>query len=425
MTSTTLLRTGSTALAPPRPLPGSLRRTPGARPAPLPTRPSQRKGDTRPPPPGPSENHSPQATRPERHLALDALRGLAALVVVIHHTLLLAPWGQGGVYPGVLDPILHSPAHILVDGPAAVWMFFVLSGIVVMMPIERWGRREWALYLPRRLLRLYLPAAASVPLALGLWWLTFRDGVLGESSWSAGHHPLDVPTAVTKSLTLLAGTTMLNSPLWSLRWELVFALLFPAFAVVVTSLRRAWPVVVGVCLAMSWWGMGQAFTNVWVGAARYLPLFVAGMVIAQQMPRWAPALARVPRTAWWLAAGTALSATTASAMEGRFLPHLENSGGVGVIGAAALVFVVAAAPLPRRLVDRPSLRWLASRSFAIYLVHEPVVLACSNVMGTTNPLAVAAVAFPVTALGAEAFHRFVERPAQRLSRRVGRASGRS
>lgn len=120
-----------------------------------------------------------------RHTGLDALRGIAAFVVVIHHVLLLSPTFNGGTRPSWLDTLMHSPLHLLIDGTAAVWVFFVLSGVVVMMPVASWTRRQWATYLPKRLIRLWLPAAASVPIALTLWFVAFRDPVDGESHWSA------------------------------------------------------------------------------------------------------------------------------------------------------------------------------------------------------------------------------------------------
>ncbi|MGH7001396.1 MAG: acyltransferase family protein, partial [Stellaceae bacterium] len=74
----------------------------------------------------------------ERLPSLDSLRGIAALTVVIHHTLTTLPafWA---VYTGApasrLARIMaFSPLHLLWDGHQAVLVFFVLSGFVLSLP---------------------------------------------------------------------------------------------------------------------------------------------------------------------------------------------------------------------------------------------------------------------------------------------------
>ena len=61
---------------------------------------------------------------------LDAIAGLAALAVVLHHCLLTLPasaYGRGGL----AWLFSATPMRLLVDGPGAVLLFFVLSGFVL------------------------------------------------------------------------------------------------------------------------------------------------------------------------------------------------------------------------------------------------------------------------------------------------------
>jgi peptidoglycan/LPS O-acetylase OafA/YrhL len=74
--------------------------------------------------------------------SLDALRGIAALVVVFHHALMVFP--QEATAPNGLsdlrnwlDPLAWlrwSPSRVILAGRPAVILFFILSGLVLTLP---------------------------------------------------------------------------------------------------------------------------------------------------------------------------------------------------------------------------------------------------------------------------------------------------
>src|SRR3954454_3511925 len=107
-----------------------------------------------------------------RYTALDGLRGIAALVVVIHHSLLLiavlaSPYftGRSAAAAGTFAWwLLYTPLHLVWEGTGAVYVFFVLSGFVLTLPALGRGY-DWLAYYPQRLIRLYLPVWGGVILA--------------------------------------------------------------------------------------------------------------------------------------------------------------------------------------------------------------------------------------------------------------------
>jgi peptidoglycan/LPS O-acetylase OafA/YrhL len=102
---------------------------------------------------------------------LDGLRGLAALVVVMHHHLLTIPWfservsensfSKPGVFVGVNlhNLIEYSPLHVFYAGTEAVTIFFVLSGYVLVFAVKKSDIKN---YLRFRLYRLYVPIFGAV-----------------------------------------------------------------------------------------------------------------------------------------------------------------------------------------------------------------------------------------------------------------------
>ena len=62
-----------------------------------------------------------------RFRSLDAFRGLAALIVVVHHVMLSVPEGLRG-------PLGFMESPLGMGGRFAVMLFFVLSGFVLSLP---------------------------------------------------------------------------------------------------------------------------------------------------------------------------------------------------------------------------------------------------------------------------------------------------
>ncbi len=77
-----------------------------------------------------------------RWKGLDGLRGLAAIVVVLHHSLLTSPSLALAYFGGPKAPVgspswllTYTPLHLVWAGPEAVLVFFVLSGFVLTLPV--------------------------------------------------------------------------------------------------------------------------------------------------------------------------------------------------------------------------------------------------------------------------------------------------
>lgn len=76
---------------------------------------------------------------------LDGLRGLAALIVLFYHISLTypslaAPYYAQPVEGPLAFALTYTPLHLLRDGRMAVYIFFVLSGLVLALPVLARGR---------------------------------------------------------------------------------------------------------------------------------------------------------------------------------------------------------------------------------------------------------------------------------------------
>ena len=75
-------------------------------------------------------------------IELEALRGIAAVIVLLHHFLVVvAPRLHGRNFPDDPIALVRTPLFALVNGTAAVSIFFVLSGFV--LTLRAMEQRDW------------------------------------------------------------------------------------------------------------------------------------------------------------------------------------------------------------------------------------------------------------------------------------------
>lgn len=192
--------------------------------------------------------------------SLDGLRGVASVVVLLHHCALVYP-AFSNAYTSMEVPtqgsllwwLTATPVRMLTFGAESVVLFFVLSGMVIAMPILRDRDFNWRAYFVGRTVRLWVPVTASVLLAA--LWISFVPQVEGPlvSKWVLYRSTPSLDWAeLIASLDMLRGPTRLNNPLWSIQWELVFSLLLPLFVWIALMLKRR-PLAVGLGCALTVW----------------------------------------------------------------------------------------------------------------------------------------------------------------------------
>ena len=367
---------------------------------------------------------------PERLRSLDGLRGVAAAVVVLHHALLTVPVLARAYYADQ-PPVPHgtaawwltySPLHLVWAGPEAVVLFFVLSGLVVTLPVLRSAGFDWMAFYPRRVVRIAGPAAVALAIGVVLMLLVPHFDAHRLGHWMNERPDTVLPTDVLTDLGLVEGSSGIVSPLWSLQWELLFSALLPVFVGVAVLGRRrpaAALVAIGALLVV-----GALFS---VKAMFYLPLFAIGALLIAQWDRVAALAARASRhaAAWPLLVVVALaSASSTWWMQGLGL-SFERASLLRWTTVPGIVLLLLAAafwrPAVRVLESRP-LQWLGRISFSLYLVHEPIVVTARFLLVRVDaPTWVSiAIAVPVAFLVAVLFTRFVEAPFHRLARSAGR-----
>ncbi|MEL4319029.1 acyltransferase [Leifsonia sp. YIM 134122] len=348
-----------------------------------------------------------------RFASLDGLRGVAAVIVLVHHCFLMIPALAGPYYgnpsaAGALSWLVYSPLHVIWGGTEAVYLFFVLSGLVLGLSV-RSRNFSWAGYFPSRLVRLYVPVAAAVVLALVSISLVSRLPV-ADSAWLNARPDGYTPAGLVQDLTLIGGVSRTISPLWSLQWEMLFSLLLPVY-VLMAARAHLWVQLAATAALVT---VGAVIGS---GILVYLPMFAVGTALAarwDEIGAWCRGLS----TATWIVALCA--ALPAMVSYWLIVPLLPSSLArsvslpIALAGITALILATAYFEPIRSLLSTAIFRWFGIISFSLYLVHEPLVIASGFLFA--RPAVAIVIAVPVSIAVAYVFHLAVERPAHRLSR---------
>lgn len=376
----------------------------------------------------------------QRLTALDGLRGIAALVVVVHHAgltwpVLYAQYG-GPNHASATFWLAYSPLHLLWAGREAVTVFFILSGFVLVLPYLKARRASangtWTGYLVRRMFRLYPPVVVALILSAALVKLFPRIVTSGVTPWYAWHN-IDVTWGgLLHDMALVDSTGMINTVLWSLRWEVWFSLLLPL--VVIAARRMPSQLWLTFPASIALVACGQYYGTVW---SMWMPIFLVGVVMAvgrDDLRRLGELIESIPFSVvrigiWWL-----LTLASGGFLLAEWVLRLAHSYGVAAvspldlpplvcIGGALACFIVLGWPVAERIFSGRFLQWAGMISFSLYLVHEPVVVSFSSLLppGSLSGILTIVVGGAISILLATVVHRFVEAPSTRIARDIGRA----
>jgi exopolysaccharide production protein ExoZ len=337
--------------------------------------------------------------RPTLH-NLQALRGLACLVVVLYHI---------AGYENTFWTKWRTFHFVRWFGFAGVDVFFALSGFIIA-----WAHRDQlgqAKHLPRYLVRRFrriYPVLWAAMLASMALVAVAGTGAIFVPGWRREYFECFLLLPRQEPFRFIAAT-------WSLHYEILFYLAFGLLFLV--PKRCAIPLAFGWVFAIAGaWTIPLMPQPYWAQMllTPYCLEFLGGAGVAALAAR---GFVRGPRVALGLAFAWTVSVivlfdtrdpnAVPSSIWGRFLAFGPSS--------VLIVYAVVAGELTGRIRLSPRLRPLGDASYSIYLIHGPVTLTLVFLMwglNTNLPTHLVWIAVQLAAgIGAGwLLYRFVERP---------------
>jgi peptidoglycan/LPS O-acetylase OafA/YrhL len=305
---------------------------------------------------------------------LNAIRGLAALAVVLGHARVL-------FFPPLTAVVAaEGGGRRATLGQEAVMVFFVLSGYLVggsVLRSLRRGRWSWRDYLVKRLVRLWIVLIPAITIGILLDSLGAQlfGGAGSLYTAPAGQDFVTASALVTERdgsvilgnllflQTILVPPIGTNTPLWSLANEFWYYLAFPLLLIALLPAFR-------LTVRLASGAAALAILALIGGEADLLFLpWLAGAAVSR-IPRIIPR--RWQSIATWGAAA-AMAATLVLAK--KYVGDLHGAELVVGLVAACLVYVVACQDRlgDTGLYGRVS-AFLARLSYTLYLTHLPFMI---------------------------------------------------
>jgi len=334
-----------------------------------------------------------RAAAPAAHLpALTGLRFFLALWVILHHLT-----GRGQMLESAVLA-LPEPLYALIRGGyLAVTTFFVLSGFVLSRSYSRtrWDRRGLIRYFAGRIARVYpvylLSLAVVAPFIAA-------DRVPSKSPLLAAH------------VLLLQGwlgpiPANWNTPAWSLSCEMFFYLVFPLAAIAILSAGwRSTLALAAVACVLTRLMLSCGVPDP-VKPLIHLSDFLMGIAAARIYE-----CIRGSAGAWLYLPAFALSAALIARPQ--FLPlGVDLNSALRPLNALLLIGLALGGGMGARALAHPVAVYLGKASYAMYILHVPILWWYSRWHGG-SPAGYIALVIAVSALVYAVF----EEPANRWLR---------
>lgn len=386
----------------------------------------------------------------KRYEELDSLRGLAALIVVIHHCLLtfivfFAAYNHELISSSIVQLLSYSPLHIIWAGSESVILFFILSGFVLSLPFLKNKTTTYKSYFIKRFCRIYLPYIFTMFLSILLFNLLKVDNPIASlSSWfnEMWSTPLTLKSALSYLLMLGFDTHNFNTVTWSLIHEMRISIFFPL--VMIPILKYDWKksLVIGLLTTYSLWFIfvvaslvikvnDLSFILKTIGDTfYYCSFFVIGAVFAKYKDSvknfynrqntlsktLIVIFAILMYSIEWIVPGLGELKTS----NGIYFIILRTFINVCVTIAILILFMFALnATKFQNKLKNPKLVYLGKISYSLYLIHPIILLASVYMLKELLPLVVIVISVPfVSIIVASIMYKLIEEPSINLGKRL-------
>ena len=314
--------------------------------------------------------------RGERNAALDGLRALAILLVILHNTAVF-PSQRNWAWP--IDMLAHF-------GWVGVQLFFVLSGLLITEVLlrSRGSARYYRDFQLRRAARI-LPLYGLV-LVFFLYVLPYCVQ-LPAATLASHQYQWSLWLFVDNWRPPITGFVTWFPHFWSLAVEVQFYLLWPLLIACVPPRRLLATCSALVCVAIAartvMWGLGLPAEAIYINSLARMDALISGAMVAVVLR--SPAVLSWLESRWRVVSVLSTGLIVAVALATRIYDTgdvLTIIPGYTLLAVGLALLVLSASQPPRSrwgalwqsALSHPALGRIARYSYAMYVLHMPLLI---------------------------------------------------
>lgn len=322
---------------------------------------------------------------------LEGIRGLAAIIVVLHHfslafypALNFGNLNQIHFSDGNLEMwIARSPLNILYNGGFAVSIFFILSGFVLSNTYNQTHNFKVVIqYAIKRYFRLLVPVGVSIIVAFIFMKMNFMHNtnlgtITKTNDWLSGAFTnQEGYFAVVKNIFIdvfFFKDNSFNAVLWTMTYELLGSFLLFVFLLIIHSLKYKVSLYIALVLLL-------LYTN-----NNFYAAFILGALLNKYMFQKQSSNMPLLIPNWVLVVFLIISIFFCSYPFCNDIEHtpykfitfsfLKNDEFYHVIGAFILMFVILHSLWIKTFLSKNVFTFIGKISFSFYLLH--FIILCS------------------------------------------------
>lgn len=375
------------------------------------------------------------AERSNRIEPLDALRGFAALTVVIAHYLAIFSGTQIPEFQRI-DSIKRAlgltPLSMFWASSQAVLVFFILSGFVLTLMLQN-RTQSYADYIIRRTLRLWIPYIVSIAVGAFLVWLIGSEPIPELGQWINKFYGVEITWQSLLGHLFFIGhypTDEFNFVVWTLQHEMRISLIMPLlipFLATRSGLKFGGILLMSaVSIPLVHFLRRTPFSDLHTYAltTHYLLFFAIGVLLAlyrEKIQMWFNNQSSMRKTVGLVAILLLYSC----------LPNLVRklTGlNVGLFfewllipGTTLLMIYTLCSRRMRLILMHPLFAYLGKISFSLYLYHGVLLVAAIQLFYGKVPIVpLLSVCLVLTFVVSTVMYYLVERPSIQAGKRVAR-----